>query len=221
VDNVWGGTVVLGRNRLITGILALGVLLILMVFSASPAWAQAKLVVDKRGPDTVQKGQVIAYEIDVKNTRNGSADKVKLTDTVPDGTEFVSVSPVGNCKEDAGTVTCEDLGDVTADRPAVPVTVQVRADGTQDTIENTATAESSTDGVESASDSVTTTLGSDNGNGSASSQYSQYAPDVEITNIINIPGKDLPDTGGPPLLAVFFSVVAGAGLLTAVVRRRY
>lgn len=41
------------------------------------------------------------------------------------------------------------------------------------------------------------------------------------TNIINIPGKNLPNTGGPPLLAIFFSVVAGAGLLTAVVRRRY
>jgi uncharacterized repeat protein (TIGR01451 family) len=187
--------------------------LIALVLSA-PAWAQAKLVVDKRGPDTVQEGQVIAYEIDVKNTGDKPANKVKLTDTVPDGTEFVSLSPVGNCKEDAGTVSCEDLGIVTANRPAVPVTVQVRADGTQDTIKNTATA---TSGNLRDSDSVTTTLGS----GSASAQYDQYGQDVEITNIINIPGKDLPKTGGPPLLGILFSVVAGAGLLTAVVRRRY
>lgn len=37
----------------------------------------------------------------------------------------------------------------------------------------------------------------------------------------SVPDKDLPKTGGPPLLAILFSVVAGAGLLTAVVRRRY
>ena len=58
------------------------------------------------------------------------------------------------------------------------------------------------------------------GNGSGTNQYAQYTPNVEVTNIINIPAKALPNTGGPPLLAIFFSVVAGAGLLTAVVRRR-
>lgn len=52
------------------------------------------------------------------------------------------------------------------------------------------------------------------------SQYDQYGQDIEITNIINIPGKDLPKTGGPPLLGILFAVVAGAGLLTTVVRRR-
>ncbi|CAN5572647.1 hypothetical protein BH24ACT22_BH24ACT22_11700 [soil metagenome] len=191
--------------------------LIAMVLSA-PAWAQAKLVVDKRGPDTVQKGQVIAYQIDVKNTGNSPANNVKLTDTVPDGTEFVSLSPVGNCKEDAGTVTCEDLGTVTIDRSAVPVTVQVRADGTQDTIKNTATA---TSGNLRASDSVTTTLGAGNGgDGNGGSGSDQYGRDVEITNTINIPSKGLPKTGGPPLLGILFSVLAGAGLLTAVLRRR-
>lgn len=49
----------------------------------------------------------------------------------------------------------------------------------------------------------------------------QYDQGVEITNIINVPDKDLPETGGPPLLGILFSVVAGAGLLTAVIRRRY
>ncbi|MGB3632585.1 MAG: hypothetical protein WA982_00940 [Rubrobacteraceae bacterium] len=161
----------------------------------------------------MQKGQVIAYEIDVKNTGDSPADNVKLTDIVPDGTEFVSVSPVVVCEEDAGTVTCEDLGTVDANRPAVPVTVQVRADGTQDTIKNTATA---TSGNLRDSDSVTTTLGAGNG-GNATDQYGQ---DIEITNIINIPETDLPKTGGPPLLGILFAVTAGAGLLTAVVRRR-
>ena len=36
----------------------------------------------------------------------------------------------------------------------------------------------------------------------------------------SIPDKDLPETGGVPLLGVAFFVLAGAGLLTAVVRRR-
>lgn len=62
--------------------------------------------------------------------------------------------------------------------------------------------------------------GNDNGGGSGSAN-NQYIPDVEVTNVINIPDKKLPPTGGPPLLVIFFSVVAGAGLLTAVVRRRY
>lgn len=62
--------------------------------------------------------------------------------------------------------------------------------------------------------------GSGSGNGNSGDQYSQ-GQDVEITNIINIPSKGLPKTGGPPLLAILFSVAAGAGLLTAVVRRRY
>ena len=36
----------------------------------------------------------------------------------------------------------------------------------------------------------------------------------------SVPDKDLPETGGLPLLGVAFFVLAGAGLLTAVVRRR-
>lgn len=60
--------------------------------------------------------------------------------------------------------------------------------------------------------------GSGNGGGSASDQYSL---NLEVTNIINIPAKDLPDTGGPPLLAILFSAAAGLGLITAAVRRRH
>ena len=57
--------------------------------------------------------------------------------------------------------------------------------------------------------------------GAASSGQYQYDQDIDITNIINIPDKGLPKTGGPPLLAILFSFVVGAGLLTAVVRRRF
>lgn len=55
-----GGSVVLYSKRLVTGILAVGVLLFLMALSASPAWAQtAELTVDKTGPGTVVEGEEI------------------------------------------------------------------------------------------------------------------------------------------------------------------
>ena len=44
--------------------------------------------------------------------------------------------------------------------------------------------------------------------------------DADDDDIINVPNKDLPKTGGPPLLGIAFFILAGAGLLTAVVRRR-
>ncbi len=46
------------------------------------------------------------------------------------------------------------------------------------------------------------------------------ADDNDRDNVINVPDKDLPETGGPPLLGVALFLLAGAGLLTAVVRRR-
>ena len=148
---------ILYRRILVTSGATIGVLLFLIAISASPAWAVAELKVDKRGPDTIEKGQIIAYQIDVTNPGSGNAKGVKLTDTVPDGTTYVSVSPVGDCGEDGGTVTC-DLGNINVNRPAVAVTVQVRADGSKDTIKNTATATSNN--TSKASDSVTTKLGS-------------------------------------------------------------
>ncbi len=216
MGNAWGGTVVLDRRILVTSVVVIGILLFLMAISASPAWAQTLSVDTTGSPGTVENGDEITYTIVVSNSDDTAANGVTLTDQVPDGTEFVSVDPVGNCGEDGGTVTCDDLAPITAGRPSVPITLTVKVDGTEDTITNKATADANNaDAV--TSDPVTTTLGS----GSASAQYDQYRPNVEITNIINIPDKALPDTGGPPMLGIFFSIVAGAGLLTAVVRRRY
>lgn len=46
--------------------------------------------------------------------------------------------------------------------------------------------------------------------------------DIDDGDVISdsVPDKDLPETGGVPLLGVAFFMFAGAGLLTAVVRRR-
>ncbi|CAN5913414.1 hypothetical protein BH23ACT11_BH23ACT11_31070 [soil metagenome] len=60
----------------------------------------------------------------------------------------------------------------------------------------------------------------DGDNGDDGTADDQYGQDVEITNIINIPEKDLPETGGLPLLGILFAVFAGLGLLTTVLTRR-
>lgn len=171
---------ILYRNILVTSIATIVALLCFMAISVSPAWAQTELTVDKRGPATIEKGQVIVYEIDVKNTGDGSAEEVALEDAVPDGTEFVSVSPVGNCGEVNDTVTCEDLGPITANRPSVSITVQVRADGTKDTITNTATATAKDNAGKNLkdSDTVTTKLGSGSGNNSDPNDDSENGSDA-------------------------------------------
>lgn len=52
-------------------------------------------------------------------------------------------------------------------------------------------------------------------NGNADDQYDE-------DDVINVPNTDLPNTGGfPPLLAVGLFLVAGAGLGTALLRRRF
>ena len=165
-----------------------------------------------------------------------------LADEVPDGTEFLSAAAnEGTCAEPEGSdpqddVTC-NLNAIAPDDEAA-VTLRVRADGTQGTVTNVARVTSQDTEVES--NSVTTTVvGADIDNReddeAGEDQYREEREDDspndvvdenddednDRDNIVNVPGKDLPDTGGPPLLGVAFFVLAGAGLLTAVVRRRY
>ena len=245
-----GEALVLYRKILVTCVVAIGVLLCFMAISASPAWAEAVLKVDKRGPATVEKDQVFDYEIDVTNTGNPPAKGVKLKDTVPDGTKFVSVSPDA-CEEDSGDVTC-DLGKINdGDKN---VTLTVRADGTKDNITNTATA-TDRNNLED-SDTAETKIGSDNGNrsganndsgndsgasggavkltceqliklaqGAAASQYS-----VEVSqkcegsaNVVGgtVPSGTLADTGGPLFgFLVAGLVLAGGGILLRLTLRR-
>lgn len=62
--------------------------------------------------------------------------------------------------------------------------------------------------------------GNDNEIGGRDDNGDDTNGDADENGVINIPDGNLPNTGGPPLLAILFSVVAGAGLLTALVRRR-
>ena len=139
-----GGSVVLDSKRLVTGILAVGILLFLMALSATPAWAQT-LTVDKTdSPDPVTEGQILNYSIEVTNTGEAPATNVILTDDLPPETAFVSVSTTaGTCttpdEGDSGTVTC-NLGNIAAGASAT-VAIEVRA--TQaGSVQNTATATS-------------------------------------------------------------------------------
>ena len=213
--------------------------MILIAISASPAWAQAELDVDKTGnPNTVEEGDTVTYTIVVTNSGDATASEVTLVDDLPNRFDYVdfdfessessnrgdcSLGPAGDSTSD---VTC-DLGSLGAGGEAT-VTIVARAAGTG-TFTNRATADSID--AEQVPDTAETTVrdGDDNDNNRAGEdQYDNNGDDDndadendDRDNIVNVPGKDLPNTGGPPLLGVAFFVLAGAGLLTAVVRRRY
>lgn len=87
-----GGSVILDGKRLVTGILAVGVLLLSLGLLAVPTWAQdvppaTTLTVNKTdSPDPVLIGEILQYNIDVTNTGDETATSVVLTDDLPEGT---------------------------------------------------------------------------------------------------------------------------------------
>ena len=77
--------------------------------------------------DPVAVGEEILYTLTAKNTGQRDAAGVIVTDTVPEGTTFVSaVASQGECSEEAGAVSC-DLGELASLREAT-VELTVRAD---------------------------------------------------------------------------------------------
>ncbi len=222
---------VLGRQAFGIFGLAIGVALLSLVLLAVPAWAQSTttLTVEKTGdPNTVEEGDTVTYEIVVTNTGSNVAENVELVDDLPNAVDLISAdSDDFTCAEEptddsANEVTCtlESLGDTAT----ATVTIVAEAAG-NGTFTNRATANSAD--ADPDSDTADTVVGDDD-NGAGGDQYDdngdngdQNDADDDRDNIINVPDKDLPKTGGPPLLGILFAVVAGAGLLTAVVRRRY
>ncbi len=80
------------------------------VISPSPNGSGVDLFIHKVADlDPVPPGRPIAYEIVVFNNGPAHATGVVMTDPLPAGVDFISVSatPGGVCEEDAGTVTCE------------------------------------------------------------------------------------------------------------------
>ncbi|MBS1213145.1 MAG: Ser-Thr-rich glycosyl-phosphatidyl-inositol-anchored rane family protein [Proteobacteria bacterium] len=67
-------------------------------------------------PKTVRAGQPLRYAITVKNDGPAPATGVELTDTIPEGAEYVSATPsAGNCAHAVATVTCA-LGNLAVGR---------------------------------------------------------------------------------------------------------
>jgi uncharacterized repeat protein (TIGR01451 family) len=91
-------------------------------------------------PDPVGVGRRLTYTIKVKNRGPDQATGVTITDQLPAGVRFVSVSsPGGSCSHAAGLVTCTYGSPVRVGaRGAVTVKIVVVAPSTTGPISNTA-----------------------------------------------------------------------------------
>jgi uncharacterized repeat protein (TIGR01451 family) len=68
---------------------------------------EADLGVTKSAPASVQAGAAITYTIGVRNFGPGAASNVVITDTLPAGTTFVTMSTGSwNCSRSGSTITC-------------------------------------------------------------------------------------------------------------------
>ena len=101
----------------------------IFVHDERPAADLAVAVSDS--PDPVSKGATLTYSVAVTNQGPASSVAVQLTDQLPAGVRFVSVtSSAGSCAQAGGTVTCS-LGDIASgDNVTVTITVTPRKAGT-------------------------------------------------------------------------------------------
>ncbi|HEX9636809.1 MAG TPA: DUF11 domain-containing protein [Acidobacteriota bacterium] len=127
---------------------------------------QADLSVAKSDdPDPVAPGANLTYTIEVSNAGPSNATSVTLTDLVPAGTSFVSMTPPGGWMCPNMTVTCTNP-DVAVGGPYT-FTMVVQVTASSGTIMNTATVASADDGNAA--------------NNSASEDTAVVAADLEVT----------------------------------------
>ena len=100
-------------------------------------------------PDPIAaSGGTLTYTIGVSNAGPNDASAVKVTDTIPAGTSFVSATGTNwTCNNASGTVTCNRTGGnlAAAAAPNITLTVTVAATTAGTTISNTATVSSPND----------------------------------------------------------------------------
>lgn len=100
-------------------------------------------------PDPVSSGNLVSYVVTVSaedDLPGEDVDSVLLTDTLPDGSTFVSADPTqGTCSQSEGVVSC-DLGELGEGSSAtVSIVAQVPVVEAETVITNTATAEEQDD----------------------------------------------------------------------------
>lgn len=126
----------------------------------------ADLVATKTGPaGPVNAGAQITYTIAARNDGPSTATTVRLTDAIPVGTTFVSVtptgSPLGSCAQDGGSVVCTIAALGPGQTLSASVVLAVGSGFSAATLGNTAVASSAVTDPNPANNSasVTTTIG--------------------------------------------------------------
>ncbi len=75
--------------------------------------------------DPVMKGDTLTYSINIANNGPLGTSGTIVTDTLPQGVDFISASASqGNCVESNGVVSC-DIGDIANGAPPVVITISV------------------------------------------------------------------------------------------------
>lgn len=192
--------------------------------------------------------QLLLYTLRVQNEGDSDLfETVGVTDEIPlSQVDFVALdSNDFDCEITAGVIQCTggslapgEIGKVeVVVEPEVAGTIQNRADVffertqiafdvEETTVQEAAVVDEPDDpdgpgDTDSPGDTEDPGDSTDPGTdpGDDSSADDQENSDAENPNVVNVPDKDLPNTGGPPLLVIGI-VLAGAGLLTAVLRRK-
>ncbi|WP_456695174.1 isopeptide-forming domain-containing fimbrial protein [Aeromicrobium sp. P5_D10] len=95
---------------------------------------RADLTIDKRlGGTVVKAGENATWTIDVTNQGpSTSRGAIKVVDTLPSGSTFVSATGTGwSCSEDEGVVTCNRADDLAADDAANQITIVAKIPASQ------------------------------------------------------------------------------------------
>ncbi len=89
------------------------------------------VAVTKTAPATALLGNTFSYSLGITNNGPIAASTVQLTDTLPAGVTFSSVTPAASCSQTAGTVTCNFATLASgASTPAITINVVAAAVGT-------------------------------------------------------------------------------------------
>jgi uncharacterized repeat protein (TIGR01451 family) len=107
----------------------------------TPAPPPDVIITKNDSPDPVESNGTITYTLQVENIGLDTATGVKVVDTLPQGTSFLSaVSARASCLHDAGVVTCQVTGDMPLnDKVTIVIEVTAPSPSSDKLIHNLAT----------------------------------------------------------------------------------